>query len=320
MDDEAVEAEPEAEEDREFDMDTTESRRYRPRRLRRSYTNQLMLSEWLEQVPEDLAEKWCMVAVPVGQRSLVVASGGMAYQYSKAGRFQCGFPSALPTTRDVSLLDCIYLPSERRFVILDMMVWNGFVYYECDTDFRFVWAQTKVDENPAIRRRSEDNPYPFDTLPRYACDPASLERALEPEQLPFGSVPGEITVGHLDGLLFYHREAHYLPGTTPLVGWLKGYMVPEVLGVKVAPEIMANKPLNYSGMGNFKAEFNARREARAAEQEEKRRNRKEERRLRKKRNEAEMKDAEEGEGEKEENGEKGKKEKEEKEQGEEAME
>lgn len=34
----------------------------------------------------------------------------------------------------------------------------------------------------------------------------------------------------LDGLLFYHKKAHYVGGETPLVGWLYPYMVPEVIG------------------------------------------------------------------------------------------
>ena len=41
------------------------------------------------------------------------------------------------------------------------------------------------------------------------------------EELPF-SVP-------LDGVLFY-PETHYTHGTTPLIGWLKGYMLLEILG------------------------------------------------------------------------------------------
>jgi hypothetical protein len=38
----------------------------------------------------------------------------------------------------------------------------------------------------------------------------------------------------LDGLLFYHSEANYVPGRTPLVGWLKPHMMATVLGVPVA--------------------------------------------------------------------------------------
>ena len=38
----------------------------------------------------------------------------------------------------------------------------------------------------------------------------------------------------IDGLLFYHLKTHYMPGvTTPLVTWLKPYMIPDILGVQV---------------------------------------------------------------------------------------
>ncbi len=35
---------------------------------------QLMLSEWLVDIPADLSSDWLMVVCPVGKRSLVVAS------------------------------------------------------------------------------------------------------------------------------------------------------------------------------------------------------------------------------------------------------
>jgi len=38
----------------------------------------------------------------------------------------------------------------------------------------------------------------------------------------------------LDGLLFYHSQAQYVAGNTPLVGWLKPHMIPTLLNVPVA--------------------------------------------------------------------------------------
>lgn len=46
----------------------------------------------------------------------------------------------------------------------------------------------------------------------------------------------------VDGLLFYHRETHYTPGSTPLVGWLRPYMVPDILGIEVAHCALTAKP------------------------------------------------------------------------------
>jgi snurportin-1 len=64
-------------------------------------------------------------------------------------------------------------------------------------------------------------------LPNYSCDPKSLDRIFNSDSnFEFDPSP-------LDGILFYHKRVHYLPGVTPLVGWLKGYMMPEMLNVQV---------------------------------------------------------------------------------------
>jgi snurportin-1 len=64
-------------------------------------------------------------------------------------------------------------------------------------------------------------------LPNYSCDPKSLDRIFNSDSnFEFDPIP-------LDGILFYHKRVHYLPGVTPLVGWLKGYMLPEMLNVQV---------------------------------------------------------------------------------------
>ena len=49
------------------------------------YKNQLMLSEWMVDVPEDLATEWIMVVCPVGKRSMVIAARGTTVAYSRSG-------------------------------------------------------------------------------------------------------------------------------------------------------------------------------------------------------------------------------------------
>ena len=56
-----------------------------PRRRVHPYRNQLMLSEWLVDVPPDFAENWHMTVCPVGKRSLVVASKRTTTAYSRTG-------------------------------------------------------------------------------------------------------------------------------------------------------------------------------------------------------------------------------------------
>lgn len=50
----------------------------------------------------------------------------------------------------------------------------------------------------------------------------------------------------VDGLLFYHGQTHYTPGSTPLVGWLRPYMVSDILGIEVPIGLLTTKP-EYAG-------------------------------------------------------------------------
>ena len=46
-----------------------------------------------------------------------------------------------------------------------------------------------------------------------------------------------------------------MPGHTPLVGWLKAYMVPEILGIAVTDKIESQKPMDYVTMQDHISEF-----------------------------------------------------------------
>merc|ERR1712096_520745 len=67
-----LEVESEEEDDVAELMDTSAERHrhYEKRlRIRKSYKKQLMLSEWLVQVPADFNTSWVMVPAPVGKRA-----------------------------------------------------------------------------------------------------------------------------------------------------------------------------------------------------------------------------------------------------------
>jgi hypothetical protein len=53
------------------------------------YADVLMFSEWLEEVPNDLEDKWIMVICPVGKRCLVVASGVFRFKIFISKVFNC---------------------------------------------------------------------------------------------------------------------------------------------------------------------------------------------------------------------------------------
>ncbi|XP_041283572.1 snurportin-1 [Onychostruthus taczanowskii] len=213
------------------------------KKLPKRYANQLMLSEWLVDVPSDLEQEWVVVVCPVGKRALVVASRGTTAAYTKSGFCVNRFPSLLPggnwhnSTSDkvYSILDCIYSEAKQTYYILDVMCWRGHPVYDCQTDFRFFWLSSKIQEEEGLGEKSRINPYKFVGLQNFPCSSDSLCELLATD-FPF----------EVDGLLFYHKQTHYTPGSTPLVGWLRPYMVPEILGLTVPATVLTAKP-DYAG-------------------------------------------------------------------------
>ncbi|XP_053741827.1 snurportin-1 [Synchiropus splendidus] len=209
------------------------------RKLPKLYADQLMLSEWLVDVPPELDTDWLMVVCPIGKRSLIVASKGSTAAYTKSGYCVNRFPSLLPggnrhnstKGKDYTILDCIYSEVDRTYYILDVMCWSGHPVYDCSTEFRFFWLQSKVQEAEDLSKISKRNPFRFVSLQSKDCSSESIQKALSVDY-----------TFNVDGLLFYHRETHYTPGSTPLVGWLRPYMVTDILGVEVPVGPLTAKP------------------------------------------------------------------------------
>jgi snurportin-1 len=76
------------------DADVKESEK-KKRRVH-PYRNQLMMSEWLVDVPPDFTDNWFMTVCPVGRRCLVIANKRTTLAYSRIGAFINCFPSLLP--------------------------------------------------------------------------------------------------------------------------------------------------------------------------------------------------------------------------------
>ncbi|XP_051484541.1 snurportin-1 [Apus apus] len=213
------------------------------KKLPKRYANQLMLSEWLVDVPLDLEQEWVVVVCPVGKRALVVASKGTTAAYTKSGFCVNRFPSLLPGgnrhnsagEKVYCILDCIYNEAKQTYYILDVMCWRGHPVYDCQTDFRFFWLSSKIQEEEGLGEKSRINPFKFVSLQNFPCSSDSLCEVLAMD-FPF----------EVDGLLFYHKQTHYTPGSTPLVGWLRPYMVSQILGLAVPTTPLTAKP-DYAG-------------------------------------------------------------------------
>ncbi|KAH8262017.1 hypothetical protein KR038_005478 [Drosophila bunnanda] len=206
------------------------------------------LSEWLRQKPEDL-DSWQLVPCPAGVRCLVVAKSGRTRAYYKSGWQFDDFRSSLPGDRHLqrsqTVVDCVYVKETDTYYVLDAISFGQQELQECEASFRFYWLKARFDEND-YGRLSEHNEKPFFLLDRHNFeDTSAVEEALQKYPLWDENKPP------LDGFLFYHKEASYVCGSTPLVCWLFPFMMPDVLGLPVSSSYIApedyqpSQPLHY---------------------------------------------------------------------------
>ncbi|XP_030572298.1 snurportin-1 [Drosophila novamexicana] len=191
----------------------------------------LQQSEWLRHRPENLCD-WLLLPCPVGKRCLVIASNGRTKVYNKAGRMTMQLRTLLPGDGYVqkfkTVLDCVYVPQLETFYVLDALSFGQQQLLDCDANFRFFWLRSRFDERGELSQCSKRNEKPFKLLEYYDFEDANaVEQALQ--RYP----QWEDNKPELDGLLFYHKEASYTCGTTPLVCWLFAYMLPDVLNLPV---------------------------------------------------------------------------------------
>ncbi|XP_012225656.2 snurportin-1 [Linepithema humile] len=207
----------------------------------RSKINRMMMSEWMLDVPQDFSENWIMVPCPVGKRVRLVSGRGKTRAYSRTGVFVAVFSSALPggnynaNMRHSAIIDAIWIKERKVYYVLDVLYWNNLPFTYCEAEFRLYWINSKLSETKEFEIHDSDiNKYPMLSLPKISCDLnlSSVLTDLAPE------------LHSLDGFLFYHRNAQYIFGITPLVIWLKPYMLSEALGIFV-PSPFDNKPDKY---------------------------------------------------------------------------
>lgn len=182
--------------------------------MRLFYTRQLMQPEWLTDVPDDLAQSWCVMPRPEGTRCLVIASRGWTVSRLRNGsikhRFRSSLPGGGPSHGDggagQSVLDCIFQEGVATYFVLDVMCWRGHALYDCAMDFRAFWLRTRLAEDGAFRPMGGQQ-YPFAPLPLHPCSVCGL-RAAYTASLAGGGV--------MDGLYLRHAEGRYELGRSPL--------------------------------------------------------------------------------------------------------
>lgn len=197
------------------DLDIRQAANLKGAEARRWFARQLMLPEWMIDVPDRLYHDWYVIARPAGKRCFVVSSNGTTVSRVRNGSLLHRFPSALPNgakTREscrsgqsYCILDCIFHEMDQTYYMIDMVCWAGISFFECTSEFRFFWLNNKLVESGACDTPSVHHKYRFSMVPVYNCDHEGLNTAYT------GSVPYV-----KDGLLFYNKHAHYQAGNTPL--------------------------------------------------------------------------------------------------------
>lgn len=219
-----------------------------------SIKNQLMLSEWLKEIPDDI-EKWYIKPCPKGVRVLVIAVDGTTRVFNKYGAFMRRFRSELPGDyrhrRDLlTILDCIYVSTLDEYFVLDVLAYGSQALTDCETQFRFFWIESQIRES-SLDQVTEHNEHPFRMIEKCDLgDQAALNEFLSKYPIWSNNQP------ELDGFLFYHKEASYVHGRTPLVGWLFAFMIPELFDVPYLNEhYLMDKPDDYFNYLTFIKQF-----------------------------------------------------------------
>lgn len=118
-------------------------------------------------------------------------------------------------TSDFCILDCVYDAVHWTFYVLDVMCWRGYPIFDCDTNFRHFWLQTKIESSELDKPNNDNKFYQFKAL-----RPVFTSETKQVAEDPEAYIAKQGFDYEIDGLLFYHRQTNYRGGSTPLVCWV----------------------------------------------------------------------------------------------------
>nr|VZI03121.1 unnamed protein product [Spirometra erinaceieuropaei] len=231
---------------------------------------QLMLAEWFLFMPPTFEEDYFFKLCPKGRHVLVIAEKGQTSVYSRTGLCLATLLTRLPggglgqsssqMHRYQTVLDCIMIgvptasmthqTKERPdgedtispassssepllFKVLDLVKFRSTSYVHQKFRERCEWLEGFHREQ--VESFELGDVARFEIVPAFACDQQSMMQVFS-LQPPF----------ELDGVLFYHGDVAYKRGATPLVGWLKPYMLPEWFPqVTVHPDYLRDMSPDY---------------------------------------------------------------------------
>lgn len=213
--------------------------------------NNLQISEWMMEEPADM-QNWILVPCPKGIRCCVISFNGKTVAIRKNGSIIFSFKSKLSSLSkhgQCSVVDGIFDSANQCIWALDLLAFGNQSFLDCECEFRFFWLKSKIEEEE-LSEKCEQNAYPIRSLPYISCDDSEAVNAF---LCHYPLMDGL----NLDGLLFYHKESHYVNGETPLVLWLLPFMIPEVLqAYLINPKYLNDKPKDYVNYKIYIEHFN----------------------------------------------------------------
>ncbi|CAG9763380.1 unnamed protein product [Ceutorhynchus assimilis] len=222
----------------------------------------LMFSEWFTDVPIDLEDNWLVKLAPEGFRVLVIAKKFRTVVLNERGKvltLKTHFPGGgLNKHHGLTVLDCIYNKSTQTIFVLDCLFWNTMSMLDSETTFRFYWLETQFNENSKLLQTSK--PHKFQLIKFFPAEKSLIQQKVF-----------EKSTSVLDtGIVFYHKELHYVFGQTPLLGWLYTYMLPEKLGIDVPEELLNKMPKDYKCLEQYLVTLEKRQELKRKSYKERR--------------------------------------------------
>ena len=94
-------------------------------------------------------------------------------------RFSSWLPNGSRSTQAGSeqycILDCIFHEPDDTYYLLDVMCWKGYSLYDCSTEFRLYWRETKLQEETgsALNEHNLDCRYKIVPVPAFHSDAGS---------------------------------------------------------------------------------------------------------------------------------------------------
>lgn len=221
--------------------------------LRRHYAQQLMLPEWLTDIPPDLGTEWLAMPRPEGRRCLVIAAHGLTAVRARSGallgRCQTRLPGGSRETEgsgDFTVVDAVLVEGGNLFrdhqqqllqqddgkggdtaccnsfppgcclFVSDVIAWRGVMLAGCGAECRAFWLAARMAElcsDGNSVAASAGSGAEGPMLRGLPALPATCEGL---ESVVRGSCSGS-TLGFVqDGCYLLHKEGHYQPGHAPL--------------------------------------------------------------------------------------------------------